>query len=479
MKPTWTRLSAERPPISREGLLMSEPAHARIVYVSRDEVWAMADSRTWSRLDITMPPGDDMDRQVVAWTTTTGHALIGRFTDEALYVMALSAPGVQERYARPQPAPSIAEAFAFMHDGEVFIHISDDEGETFKLDGKGLTKIADGPYLLADAYHPGHGRAYGYDVSRNLHAFDGRAWTSLFRFRAEPQGLAWHPGLEAIVTFHSEGEDGMRLHRVMADGSEPLTPAVLAPAYRHGGELAVRTDGTVVFSGGQDFARSGSPTDETFASAPGQSTMLSDMQDDPPAMGRYDTLVTTADHLVRANHSNLQITTPVDHDWPAFARAPESKSGAIGDDRFLNFTAWDRWVWMLDGDGALDVIVSERTGSATHDLVVLTQPGGAPDRVVLDSEVRFIREYDVDGDGVLDLWFRDSETGDQSVRHWEGDDFSPPRPISGVWELPLNATHYDYEQRDGWTDLDGDGWTDFVSRSSSGHALWHLEPCVP
>lgn len=426
---SWIRVSGRRPTFEQSGTLLVEPATERLLWLDRGEAWAMGSERTWARLDLAIPDDDaiESDAPVVAWTTTSGHAVVGRFTADALRVHAVAAPEAGQSFPFPKPDESIGEAFAFVHDDTVHVHLStSNEGRTYALRGDAFVKVTDGPYLLDIAYDPAQRRAVAYDVRRTVHTFDGRTWSESGRVDFEPQSLAWHPDQQSVVTFRASSGDGMTLQRIDGQRCTPVDPEVTAPAYRNGGELAVGTDGTVVFFGGQDFDKGGSPTDETFVASPGQAQMSSDMRDDPPPMGGYDTLVTTTQRLVHVNHSKVEITTHTDGVWSNFAELPLSREDmpyAVRDDRFVNFTAWGEHVWMLDAEGGL--WEAPRNGEFRS----LPGTGGGPggrysNRISLAYDVERDRVISFGGIDRNDTWAYDRRT-----QRWEELRPSHPPPL--------------------------------------------------
>lgn|GEM_PF-2439833 len=353
----WIRLSLERPPGARRCTLSSEVASGRLLCFDSESAWEMGDDGLWSRLAVTLPavPGVRESAPPAVWMTTSGHAVIGRFTRDALVVCTLAASAHVQTYAWPHSVPEFTRAFAFEHQGPPYIHISTgDGGRTYVLGADRATEVTKGPHLSAVAYDPVRERAVGH-AARRLYEFDGSGWVAAQELAFGPQGLCWHPTQRAVVTFAPDGDE-LRLHRLDHGRAAPVTPAVRMPKFRNMGALMVRADGAVVFFGGQDFEKAGRPTDESFFALPGKQVLSPDAHRRSPPTGRYDTLVTTADRLFHINHGTLQVSVPDGESWTGFAamrQPPELRPLAIRNDRFVNFTACGDDVWMLDAEGAV------------------------------------------------------------------------------------------------------------------------------
>ena len=234
-----------------------------------------------------------------------------------------------------------------------------DDAKAFAVESGPLVALAAAPHLRAFAVDEGRGVALGYDVHGTLFAFDGERFVEVLKDR-RLHGLAWHPELGAVVTLLS-GPARMSLAMVSGDRLVDVRPAIASTTYRSGGRLGVTGDRRIVYFGGQDFDRSGRPTNASLVSDPGGTLLRSDdLGDDVrPVLGADTTSITTASRIALANHSTLEVLTPSrESAWREVAERVEQdfSPGATGpaiDSRYVNFAASDERVFLLDAKGAL------------------------------------------------------------------------------------------------------------------------------
>ncbi|MBK8213484.1 MAG: hypothetical protein IPK71_06980 [Myxococcales bacterium] len=365
MKSHFERTVPERPPPNVRVALAFEPKYDRLLLACDDarreatEVWELRDEGGFTRIVAgAVPHPSEEEARIegppVAWLAPSGEVTIARIARDGLRTFRPSAP----HHVTFLPfdfgdavawVPEAHAAWIAKIDAAVVLVCSSNEANAYVVRDGVITDAGVAPYLHAFAPVEDAGVAVGYDIDGTLWAFDGEAFYEVAE-DGKLHGLAWYPPLSTIVSLRPAGEDRLVLAAWQDEGFVDVEPEIATTTYRSGGRLAVTRDLRIVYYGGQDFEKQGSPTSSALVSAPGGTTME---RDDlaGPRFGEYVTGITTRTRLVVADHSSRTWWTPEGTSaWRPIAKV---EAGNVTDARYLNFAASDTALFVLDGKGAL------------------------------------------------------------------------------------------------------------------------------
>lgn len=364
------RLLPERPPASRHVALVFERRYQRVLLVAEDagqlgiEVWAL-EAPGFSRIASNLLPAASEEAPrlgpPVAWIEpTSGEAVIGRIAEDGLRTIRLASPSEVSFHPHAFGGGWVPEAHGVFHPKlgvPVLLVCGSNDAKIFAVRPDALVLLGEARYLHAFALVESEGVPMGYDVSGTLFVFDGARFSRVGAARGL-EGLAWHPGLEAIVSLRPARDGTMLLAAWTGRGGfEDSQPAIRASKHRNGGRLVVTDDLRIVHFGGQDFDKGGAPTNASLISEPGGAVLRSD-DAALPRIGRYTSAITTPARLVLADHSSVTIATwkpgsPTELEEIAWVPKVAHEAGPALDDRCINFAASDDRVLLLDRAGTL------------------------------------------------------------------------------------------------------------------------------
>lgn len=267
-------------------------------------------------------------------------------------------PLEERRYSHPAIAARAVHSWAVedVRAGHVWIVVCDnDESSVFRWTERSLEFVAKGPYFVRCALDESSSTLVGQTVSDESYFFDARAvcWTRDATADDALDAIAWDPVRAALVALRVVSDE--RMDVVVRDQRRwsLVEPMIWAETYRNQTSLVLdRASNTLLAFGGQDFAKSGSPSHETLFAREGAMTQTCDPAL-PPSWGRINSLLGTDDGVLSFDHNTLRVHARVgeaENAWKYIGQARIDGSTYV-DDRGINAAWGDDSLWIIDQEG--------------------------------------------------------------------------------------------------------------------------------